>query len=47
MQTGLIARQVTAKEATKAEAFKHRLALLTADPVIIPDSFGMLAKHNV
>jgi hypothetical protein len=46
MQAGLVPREVTAKEAAIAEAFKHRLAVLTADPVIIPDSFIVVAKHN-
>ncbi len=45
METVLVAGQVTAKEAAKAIALKHRLASLTADPVIIPDSFGVVAKH--
>jgi hypothetical protein len=46
MQTGLVPGQVTAEEATKAIAFKDRLARLTADPVIIRNSFGMVAKHS-
>ncbi len=45
METVLAARQVTAEEATKAVSFKDSLAVLTADPVIIPDSFGVVAKH--
>ena len=46
MQTALIARQVTTEEAAEAIARKHRLALLTADPVLIPDSCGVIAKHQ-
>jgi len=46
MQAGLASGQVAAKEAAKAIAFKDCLALLTADPVIVPDSFGVFAKHS-
>jgi hypothetical protein len=46
MQTALIARQVTTEEAAEAIALKHRLALLTADPVLIPGSCGVIAKHQ-
>jgi hypothetical protein len=47
MQTGLVSGQVTAKEAAEAIPFKSRLARLTADPVIIPDPFGVVAEHMV
>ena len=47
MQTGLMPRQIAAEEAAKAIALKHGLAYLTADPVIIPDSFVVVAKHTV
>jgi hypothetical protein len=47
MQARLVPGQVTAKEAAEAITFKDRLALLTADPVMIPDSFGVVAKHMV
>ena len=42
-----MACQVAAEEAAKAVSFKDGLAVLTANPVIIPDSFGVVAKHNV
>jgi hypothetical protein len=45
MQTGLVAGQITAKPAAVAIAFKDSLAVLTADPVIIPDSLRVIAKH--
>ena len=45
MDTEFAAGQVAAKEATVAIALKHRLALLTADPVIIPDLLIVFAKH--
>jgi hypothetical protein len=47
MQTGLMPLQGTAKEAAVAIAFKDGLTRLTADPVIIADSFGVVAKHMV
>jgi hypothetical protein len=47
MQTGLVPGHVTAKEAAKAIALKDGLALLTAEPVIIADTFGVVAKHMV
>jgi hypothetical protein len=46
METVLVAGQVTAKEAAKAVSFKDGLAVSTADPVIIPDSFIVIAKHK-
>ena len=45
MNTVLVPGQVATKEAAETIAFKHRLALLTANPVIIADSFGVIAKH--
>ena len=47
MQTGVMSRQIAAKEAAKAIALKDRLARLTAHPVIIANSLGMVAKHMV
>jgi hypothetical protein len=46
MHTFLVSGQVTAEEAAVAIALKDGLALLTADPVIIPDSFGVVAWHH-
>ena len=46
MNTSLAPGQVAAKPAAIPIAFKDGLALLTADSVIIPDSFGVVAKHN-
>jgi hypothetical protein len=46
MQTGLVPGQMTAEEAAIPIALKDRLARLTADPVIIADSFGVVAKHR-
>ena len=46
MQTTLVPGQVTAKEAAEAIALKYCLAVLTADPVIIADSCGMVTKHR-
>jgi hypothetical protein len=46
VQTVLVACQVPAKEAAEAIALKDCLAPLTADAVIIPDSFGVVAKHK-
>jgi hypothetical protein len=45
MQTWLVTLQVTAKEAAEAIALKDCLAFLTADTIIIPDSFVVVAKH--
>jgi hypothetical protein len=45
MNTFLVPGQVTAKPAAVAIAFKDGLALLTADPVMIADSFIVVAKH--
>jgi hypothetical protein len=47
MDTVLAAGQVTAKEAAEAIAFQYHLAVLTADSVIIPDSFVVVTKHIV
>jgi hypothetical protein len=46
MNTVLVPGQVTAEEAAVTIALKHRLARLTADPVIITDSFVVVAKHS-
>jgi hypothetical protein len=45
MNTSLAPGQITPKPAAEAIALKHCLAVLTADSVIIPYSFVMVAKH--
>jgi hypothetical protein len=45
MDTVLSAGQVAPKEAAEAITLKHGLAVLTADPIIIPDSLIVFAKH--
>jgi succinyl-CoA synthetase alpha subunit len=47
MKTVLVPGQVTAEEAAEAIALKNRLAVLTADPVIIADSLRVVAKHKI
>jgi hypothetical protein len=47
MNTFLAPGQVATKEAAEAITLQDCLALLTADAVIIADSFGVVAKHIV
>jgi hypothetical protein len=46
MHTVVVPCHVTAEEAAITIALKHRLALLTADPVIIAYWLIVVAKHR-
>jgi hypothetical protein len=46
MNTFLMPGQVPAQETAVAIALKDGLAVLTADPVTIPDLLGVVAKHR-
>jgi len=46
MNTEVVPCHVTAEEAAITIALKHRLALLTAEPVIIAYSLMVVAKHR-